>query len=156
MATVDSLPSGDGPPSKIRSICPPNSCTTSSAVRGDGWPETLALVPMICPPHLSRRFKAVSCLGMRNPTNCESSVTAAGSFARNGTIRVRGPGQNLPASASEVLLNSPNLLAATMEFTRIGSAPLERCFAWINRSTASPSRGLQPSPCRLGMRQVGP
>ena len=95
---VDSMPTGQAPPSRIRPTASPRSSATCAAVVGEIRPKRLADGAAMPPPKAARRSRATGCAGTRSPTLSWPPVTRSDTRAARGRISVSGPGQNAAAS----------------------------------------------------------
>ena len=97
---VDSTPTGVAPPSTMRSMRPPRSASTWSAVVGDTWPERLADGATTGLPKAARISRATVWSGTRTAMVSRPAVasSATGQLAALGRTSVSGPGQNAAAS----------------------------------------------------------
>ena len=96
--TVEAVPPGQRPPSRIMAIRPSSWAATSAAVTGEGPPERLALVVASGAPAARISARVRSWFGMRTATVSPPAVTASETTAALVTTRVRGPGQKASAS----------------------------------------------------------
>jgi len=117
----------------------------SAAVRHGARPVLLALVPTKNPPPFEMSDRAMGLFGILTPTVIPSRVTRCGKPILRRT-RVRGPGQNLPISASATSFTSARprslLGSSTSIGTGLGLPPL----ILKTLSTASGLKGSQPKP----------
>ena len=93
--SVDGIPPGALPPSRISGMRPLSCEYTSSAVDGLGCPEMLAEVTAIGPA-AHNKASALGWFGMRTAT-VEVAETAKGRVCFLGTMQVNGPGQKREA-----------------------------------------------------------
>ena len=104
---VDSMPTGQAPPSRISSCSSSrseNSSATCAAVVGLTRPKRLALgaaTPITpCRPAAFSSACATGCDGQRTPTESWPPAATAATSGRRGRISVSGPGQKAAISAT--------------------------------------------------------
>ena len=146
--TVDSMPCGAGPPSRIRSTRSPRSSTTCSAVVALVRVNRLALGAAIGTPAARISAWATGWLGTRTATVGRPAVATSGTTGRFGRTSVSGPGQNRSARARAIGGTSATTVARSSSearWTISGSSRARRLAAKIERTAAS-SRALAPRP----------
>ena len=97
--TVDSTPTAQGPPSKIRGSRPSMSARTSWAVVGLGRPERLADGAAKAQPDASITCRTTGWLGIRMPTVSRPAQHSSATSGPRGMMMVSGPGQKAAASS---------------------------------------------------------
>src|SRR5206468_12327294 len=97
--SVEPARAGRVPPSINAPTESPSRLRTSSAVMADGHPLRLALVAVIGRPSRATSSVASRAAGHRRPTVFVPAVTLDGTEGAEGTITVKGPGQNCRATA---------------------------------------------------------
>src|SRR5262249_50617159 len=101
-STVDSIPTGQRPPSRIMATLRPREPATCSAVVGLILPEGLALGAAIGRPQAVSTARATAWLGTRTAKLSKPALARSETVQsrRRGSTRVNAPGQNLAASRS--------------------------------------------------------
>ncbi len=99
-STVDSMPTVQAPPSRMKSTRSPKLSRTCSAVVGESWVKRLALGAATGTCAASISASATGCEGMRSPTVGRPAVTRSGTAGCLRNTRVSGPGQKRWASSS--------------------------------------------------------
>src|SRR5260370_42692384 len=90
--TVDSMPTGQGPPSSTGRASP-KAALTCSAVVGERPEKRLALGAATGTPARLISASAMGCAGTRTPTVHNPAVTISGIEGAFGSTSVSGPGQ---------------------------------------------------------------
>ena len=92
---VDPIPPLRGPASKTISTHSKTSAAKSSIPEQPGWPERLALVPVMGWPTFSTKAAATGCSGRRTPIFAVMAVRLSGTRFWALKTRLTLPGQNL-------------------------------------------------------------
>ena len=149
---VDSMPTGQAPPSRIRSNAPagfsPRSARTCSAVVGLRCPKRFALGAASAPPKACSSARAHGCAGQRRPTVSCPPVTTSSARGLRLSTSVSGPGQKAAASAraesgtsraqSSIALASATCTITGWSAGRPFAAKIARTAASFAASAASP------------------
>mmetsp|Transcript_28355 Transcript_28355/g.90347 ORF Transcript_28355/g.90347 Transcript_28355/m.90347 type:complete len:308 (+) Transcript_28355:141-1064(+) len=130
---------------------PPRSATTCSARVGETWPKRLALGAATGRPAAAMSRRASGWAGTRTPTKPVPAVTLDGMQGAALAIRVRGPGQKAPASASNTSRSSPwmstsSRARAVSSTCTIRGSVSGRPLASKMDNTAASSSALAPRP----------
>src|SRR6266446_6324168 len=146
--TVDSTPTGVGPPSRISSMRPSRSSRTCSARVGLGHPERLADGAAMGRPLASISARATGWDGTRAATVSSPPVVMSGTVAARGRTRVRGPGQKRAATSRARRGTRAATLSSAAALARwtINGLPRGRSLASKIRATARPDWASAPSP----------
>ena len=148
VSTVDSTPTGQGPPSRMTSMRPSISSRTCCAVVGLGRPERLAEGAAMGTPAALMRASAVLCSGIRTATVGRPAATSSGTISLLKNISVRGPGQNasMRRFASSGTWRQSCFTSDFLATCSMSGLSCGRPLASNILSTASPSSPFAPRP----------
>src|ERR1022692_4400883 len=145
---VDSIPTWQGPPSRMQSMRFPRDRRMWSAVVGEIPVKRFALGAATGTCAASISAKATGCAGIRTPTVGNPAVTMSGTSVVLGTTRVSGPGQNRSAkmrAASGHDEASWAIISRLLTCTMIGLVPGRPLTSKI-LATALASSAFAPTP----------
>ena len=146
--TVDSIPTSQGPPSRIIGIRSASCSATCLARVGETRFERLALGAASGKPHRLSTANITGCAGQRTATVSPPAVTMSGTKSALGRTIDNGPGQNTSARRSAALGQADTQLRAISADSTCTMSGLfaGRPLALKTRLTASGESALAANP----------